>query len=178
MKPVDAYQADTVRHCDLCRLNVYNLSAMTRREAEDLIAQREAFPEGRLCIQMTRRLDGTVVTRDCAPLRRALRLARLAGRRVGWMTTLSMTALVSAACYFVNPLGHTQLADKTRAALGLDALLERFDSRHPPLLGEWDQSAFQGTVAPGQTVTMGDMMPPEPLNGEMGSTSDSSTPTK
>ncbi len=50
-----------VRACDRCRLNVYNLSDMTRSEAEALVRQTE----GRLCIRYYRRRDGTVQTRDC-----------------------------------------------------------------------------------------------------------------
>jgi hypothetical protein len=52
---------DRVRCCDHCRLNVYNLSAMERDEAEALVAAAE----GRLCTRMYRRADGTVLTRDC-----------------------------------------------------------------------------------------------------------------
>jgi hypothetical protein len=55
---------ERVRHCPACRQNVYNLSAMTRREAVDLVAARE----GRVCIRMLRRTDGTLVTRDCREL--------------------------------------------------------------------------------------------------------------
>ncbi|HEY6309164.1 MAG TPA: carboxypeptidase-like regulatory domain-containing protein [Candidatus Angelobacter sp.] len=52
---------DRVRHCAECKLNVYNLSDMTRAEADRLIANRE----GRLCIRFYRRSDGTIITRDC-----------------------------------------------------------------------------------------------------------------
>ncbi|HTL29613.1 MAG TPA: hypothetical protein VL282_10335, partial [Tepidisphaeraceae bacterium] len=43
------------------RLNVYNLSDMTRDEAEQLVSSRE----GRLCVRYCQRTDGGVVTRDC-----------------------------------------------------------------------------------------------------------------
>lgn len=52
---------DRVRFFGDCRLNVYNLSGMTRREATDLIQ----LQEGRLCVRFYRRKDGTLVTRDC-----------------------------------------------------------------------------------------------------------------
>lgn len=52
---------DCKRHCSLCNLNVYNLSAMTLEEAEQLIITAE----GRVCLRMFRRNDGTVITRDC-----------------------------------------------------------------------------------------------------------------
>jgi hypothetical protein len=61
---------DKVRFCGTCRLNVYNLAGMTRREAERLIGEKE----GRVCVRFYRRSDGTVVTRDCGAAAR--RLAR------------------------------------------------------------------------------------------------------
>ena len=55
------YGNDRVRFCGQCNLNVYNLSAMTREEAEDLIRRTE----GRLCVKFYRRSDGTILTRNC-----------------------------------------------------------------------------------------------------------------
>lgn len=52
---------DRVRHCAGCDRNVYDLSGMTRTEAEDLVHQAE----GRLCVRFFRRQDGTVLTADC-----------------------------------------------------------------------------------------------------------------
>ena len=52
---------DKSRFCAQCKLNVYNLSAMTEDEAERLIIEKE----GRLCARIYRRRDGTVLTRDC-----------------------------------------------------------------------------------------------------------------
>ena len=52
---------DRVRFCGDCKLNVYNLAGMTRREATELIEGNE----GRLCVRFFRRKDGTFVTRDC-----------------------------------------------------------------------------------------------------------------
>ena len=49
------------RHCDRCALQVYNLSAMTRREISDLVSKAE----GRVCGRFFRRQDGTLLTRDC-----------------------------------------------------------------------------------------------------------------
>ena len=59
-----------VRHCELCGLNVYNLSALRRPEAERLIQERE----GRLCVRFHLRSDGTVLTADCPVGLRAARL--------------------------------------------------------------------------------------------------------
>ncbi|NNF00029.1 MAG: hypothetical protein HKN25_13490 [Pyrinomonadaceae bacterium] len=49
------------RHCGECKLDVYNLSGMTKREAENLIMNSE----GRLCARFFRRADGTIITKDC-----------------------------------------------------------------------------------------------------------------
>jgi hypothetical protein len=68
---------DRVRHCQACKLNVYNLSEMTRIEAERLIASRE----GRMCVRFYRRADGTILTKNCPRGLQAVarRLSRLAG---------------------------------------------------------------------------------------------------
>ena len=58
-----------VRFCGQCRMNVYDLSEMTRGEAESLLRARGE----RLCVKFTRRADGTVVSADCGPVRRAIR---------------------------------------------------------------------------------------------------------
>jgi hypothetical protein len=52
---------DTSRHCLKCEKNVYDLSSMTRQEAEALIVAKE----GSLCVRFYRRADGTVLTSDC-----------------------------------------------------------------------------------------------------------------
>jgi hypothetical protein len=49
------------RFCGECKLNVYNLSGMSKVEAENLIMNSE----GRLCVRFFRRQDGTVLTQDC-----------------------------------------------------------------------------------------------------------------
>jgi len=55
------YGNDRMRHCGQCKLNVYNLSGMTRQDAEDLVTNAE----GRLCVRFYRRTDGTVITENC-----------------------------------------------------------------------------------------------------------------
>lgn len=69
---------DRVRHCAECDRNVYNLSRMTSREIERLIA---ASNGQRLCGRLYRRADGTMLTRDCPVGFRALvrRVSRFAG---------------------------------------------------------------------------------------------------
>lgn len=57
----DMVGSDRIRHCGKCDKNVYNVAFMTRDEAEALL--REA--EGRVCMRLYRRADGTVLTSDC-----------------------------------------------------------------------------------------------------------------
>jgi hypothetical protein len=55
------YGNDRVRFCGQCSKNVFNLSAMTTEEAEDLIRKAE----GSLCVRFYRRRDGTILTSNC-----------------------------------------------------------------------------------------------------------------
>src|SRR5574338_1406661 len=52
---------ERVRACGACNKNVYNLSDMTRDEAEALILEKE----GRLCVRYFQRKDGTILLKDC-----------------------------------------------------------------------------------------------------------------
>ncbi len=61
--------SERVRFCGQCSLNVYNLSGMTRSDAESLIAGTE----GRLCVRFYRRADGSIITKDCPVGLRAIR---------------------------------------------------------------------------------------------------------
>lgn len=76
---------DRVRFCDQCQLNVYNISELTRLEAETLIASTE----GRICARLFRRADGSVLTKDCPVGLRALRM------RVSKRAAAVFAALVS-----------------------------------------------------------------------------------
>lgn len=49
------------RYCTECRLNVYNLSDMSRTDAENFLINSE----DRVCLRIFRRTDGTVITKDC-----------------------------------------------------------------------------------------------------------------
>jgi hypothetical protein len=65
---------ERVRHCGDCKKNVFNLSEMTREEAETLILAKE----GRLCVRYFQRKDGTILLKDCE-----IGVAR--GRRRKWI---------------------------------------------------------------------------------------------
>ena len=84
-----------VRFCDHCQLNVYNLSALSRVDAEKLITSTE----GRLCARLFRREDGTVLTKDCPVGLRALR------RRVAKRTAAIFAAIVSLSAIALGQHG-------------------------------------------------------------------------
>ncbi|MCA8977790.1 MAG: hypothetical protein KDC98_23900 [Planctomycetes bacterium] len=70
------------RFCSQCNLHVFDLSAMTRPEAEALVRSRTGTDGGqRLCVRFTRRADGTVLTRDC-PVGLRQRMRRTGARIV------------------------------------------------------------------------------------------------
>jgi hypothetical protein len=69
-----SFEGERVRFCSQCNLNVYNLSDMSRQEAEALINKTE----GRLCVRFYRRSDGSVLTQNCPVGLRAIK------RRVAW----------------------------------------------------------------------------------------------
>ncbi len=52
---------DAIRHCGSCNKDVYNLSAMTESEAEELLASAEEH-----CVRYYYRPDGTLVSSRCA----------------------------------------------------------------------------------------------------------------
>jgi hypothetical protein len=76
---------DRARFCNQCNLNVYNISAMTKPEAESFIANTE----GRICVNFYRRADGTILTQDCPVGLRAVR------KKVSRAAAATFSALLS-----------------------------------------------------------------------------------
>jgi hypothetical protein len=62
---------EKVRFCGQCRLSVYNIAEMTAKEAVDLVREKE----GKLCVRLYVRPDGTVLSSDCPVAVRALKKA-------------------------------------------------------------------------------------------------------
>ena len=86
----DMEGGDHVRHCGQCDCRVYNLSTVTAEEGMRILRETE----GRLCVQLWRRADGTLITTDCpVGLREKMRRLR---RKVS-----AVAAMV--ASYFVLP---------------------------------------------------------------------------
>jgi hypothetical protein len=85
------------RFCGDCKLNVYNLSGMTRYDADLLLR----VSEGRLCVRYFQRPDGTILTQDCP-----VGWAKLK-KRVSVFATAAFSLIVSlfAGLYFASLFG-------------------------------------------------------------------------
>ena len=99
---------DRVRFCSQCQLNVYNLSAMSKFEAESLIARTE----GRLCVRFYRRRDGSILTNNCpvglrALKRRASRIKRaVASSVLGFLAGIASNGAANrVGIFFLDRLG-------------------------------------------------------------------------
>lgn len=68
------------RFCGDCKLNVYNLSGMTKYDAENLLR----LSEGRLCVRYFQRPDGSILTQDCP---------------VGWARVKQKLSVAAAAAF-------------------------------------------------------------------------------
>ena len=97
------YGNDRRRFCGECKMNVYNLSGMSRDEAESLLTNAE----GRLCVRFYRRRDGTVLTKDCPVGWQAIK------RRVSRTTT----ALASVLATFLAGVFSLRAVDSAISAL-------------------------------------------------------------
>jgi hypothetical protein len=111
----EMYGSDRKRFCGECKLNVYNLSGMTRDEAESLLVNSE----GSLCIRYYRRSDGTVLTKDCP---------------VGWAKVchrLSAYATAALSLLLTFLAGMITVSVIRKAALPNRSVPRIFDGRAP-----------------------------------------------
>lgn len=119
------YGDERKRFCGECKLNVYNLSGMTREEAEQLVTNHE----GRLCVRFYRRADGSVITADCP---------------VGWakfkqQTRATVTAAASLVmALFTGVLVADLFSERKSATMGKIA----------PINHSMGEIPIQGNVAP------------------------------
>jgi hypothetical protein len=118
---------ERVRSCAQCNHKVYNLSEMSSEAAADLIRNSE----GRVCVRLYRRADGSVMTRDCPT---GLRAARQRVRR---------TVAVSFASMF--------------SIMGLFSLAERFRAKPAPATVEVTAPVPQTVSTPEPLPVMGEI---------------------
>src|SRR5262245_10113268 len=112
---------ERVRYCSQCNLNVYNLSDMSRQEAEALIYKTE----GRLCVRFYRRADGSILTQNCPVGLMAIK------RRVAWLAQVVLgmaLSLVSGLGLYIFHLGR-------KPSSLLETLNNCFTSKRPIMGG-------------------------------------------
>lgn len=128
---------ERVRFCGQCSLNVYNLSGMTKDEAERLVVQAE----GRLCVRYFRRADGTILTKNCPVGLRALR------KRASRIARASISAVLSFFAGVLSVAGlrerHLTPASTERATVEVN----------------WN--------LPEPAITVGRLLPNKEVKGEM-----------
>ena len=92
------------RFCGDCKLNVFNISEMSTKDAAALIRESE----GRACLRLYRRADGTVITDNCPVGLRKVRdrMIKTAAAVVAYLIVVGLLSDPAQAC------------EPTRAELG------------------------------------------------------------
>ncbi|MEM1023709.1 MAG: hypothetical protein AAGD10_08885 [Myxococcota bacterium] len=120
---------DRRRFCGGCQKHVYNFAVMTAEESVDLIHRTE----GRLCVRLFRRADGTILTADCpVGLRARLKWAR----HRTWATA---AAIVTSLAAGVHRLSNSSEAVESKEAT-------RFETP-PVLMGAPEPFGLMGDIA-------------------------------
>ena len=118
----DMYGDERMRFCGECKLNVFNLSGMTKYDAENLFR----LSEGRLCVRYYQRPDGTILTKDCP---------------VGWARVKERVSVVAAAVLsvvisiFGGLFLATSVMKKSPLKADLPGLLNTNPPKGEPLMG-------------------------------------------
>ena len=138
-----------VRACAECNKNVYNLSDMTRDEAEAVIRETE----GRLCVRYFERADGTILLKDCE-----VGVKRRRRRRV--------VAVGAAAGLAASLFGYRQ-AQRESYTLGqmkLETPVELVEINTPPALPAPPHEPLRATTGAAVLVHV-TPVPPRPVMG-------------
>jgi hypothetical protein len=81
---------DRARYCGLCEKTVYNVSAMSREEAEQFLSSVETA-----CVRFYQRTDGTILTADCP-----VGISRKRRRTFAWSLVATAVASIAGALGF------------------------------------------------------------------------------
>jgi hypothetical protein len=111
---------DRTRHCDACEKDVYNLSGMTRDEAEALILERN----GELCVRYYQRADGTILLADCT--------VGVQRKRVQRRTAARAAALVAGGLAAGGAMALHARATEPPCALPREGLTHMLGALKPP----------------------------------------------
>jgi hypothetical protein len=116
---------ELVRFCGQCHQNVYNVHSFTRPEARRLIEAQE----GRRCVRILRRDDGTVVTADCWTRLRA-------ARRRGWLAVAAVLVMIAWTQVSAMRFGWQLLTDWWKPGPAPCSLGEASPERRGLVVGE------------------------------------------
>jgi hypothetical protein len=117
---------DKVRFCGNCAKDVFNLSAMTRDEAQLLLASRGSS----MCARLYKRADGTVLTADCPVGVKRKRVRRIAAVAIGTGALASAGAVITAG---TRP-AHTTMGEVTPVATEMGTAVPVIGSVAPPAI--------------------------------------------
>lgn len=127
------------RFCGDCKLNVYNLSGMTRYEAENLVTNAE----GRMCVRYFQRADGTIITADCP---------------VGWAKVkqrmrVYATAVASLLIALFSGVLFVSLFSGKKVSIGKLSIPFSTPTPYPPTMGAIARPEPSPTRTPKKTMT-------------------------
>lgn len=142
---------DRIRFCQSCKLNVYNISQMTTEEAEKLITRKE----GRICVRMYRRRDGTLLNMDCPVGRLKKRLATACGA-VSAMVSLFVVWIMQGKA--AAPGGFTQGAVEMGDIAVSQPIQPQIQSLPPPINHDFVMGRL---IAQPQPMATNDGLPQE-----------------
>jgi hypothetical protein len=103
-----------VRYCSSCMKHVYNLSMMSRAEAEAVLVAAQAT-EG-MCVRLYRRADGTVITDDCPVGQRRRRF----WRRTGGLAAAGLLAAALGSILYSQMACEVHVQGTSAASGGMD----------------------------------------------------------
>ncbi|MGI9107108.1 MAG: hypothetical protein ACR2G4_12770 [Pyrinomonadaceae bacterium] len=131
---------ERMRFCEQCSLNVYNLSNMSRQEAEALIVGAQ----GRLCVRYYRRADGTILTGNCPVGLQALKRRASKFSRAAISTVLSFFAGIGVLASLEKAQSVMGAATEVSNDLIDPVPLENFDPTEAPAS---EEMGVRGTLA-------------------------------
>ena len=140
------------RHCGECKLNVYNLSDMTRQEAENFLIQAE----GRVCVRYFKRADGTVLTADCPVGWKAIK------QRIS-KKAAAFASLIFATLSGIGLAGYFAKAKTEYPTLGV---MVRIDENRTPDKTTIDENSNTPTMGTPEII-MGEMVAPQYTEGKI-----------
>jgi hypothetical protein len=154
---------DRVRFCGQCEKNVYNLSAMPRQEAEALLAARE----GKMCVRLYKRADGTVMTSDCpVGVKRRRRRRAVAGVLAGGGMLAATAGMLATA---TAQMGAPQRNFPNVPEVQGSAVILQGDPAPPPppvntgtVMGQWANGGIGKPVPPPRKTAPAPAPDPKP----------------